>query len=48
MRQCQYKPLSGLRLGGLVLLITGLVLGVGFNEAAGTGVALVAHCICPG
>lgn len=41
MTQPEHKPLSGLGLGGLVLLVIGVVLGVGFNEAAGTGVALV-------
>ena len=41
MAQPEYKPLRGLQLGGFVLLIIGVVVGVGFNEPAGTGVALV-------
>lgn len=41
MTDSPYKSLKGLQLGGLVLLIVGVVLGVGFSEAAGTGVALI-------
>lgn len=41
MKHSHYKSLKGLQLGGLVLLAVGVVLGVGFSEAAGTGVALI-------
>lgn len=40
MAQPEYKPSKGLQLGGLVLLVFGVVVGVGFQEAAGTAVAL--------
>ena len=41
MAQPEYRPLKGLQLDGLVLLVIGVVVGVCFQEAAGTCVALV-------
>lgn len=41
MTQLKYKPFKGLQFGGFILLVIGVFLGIGFNEAAGTGVALV-------
>ena len=41
MTRSEQKPLSDLQLGGLILLVIGVVIGVGFNETAGTGLALV-------
>lgn len=40
MTETKDKPPRGLQLGGLVMLVVGVFVGVGFQEAAGTGVAL--------
>lgn len=34
-------PPKGLQLGGLIFLVVGVVLGVGFREPAGMGIALL-------
>ena len=41
MTEPKYTPPRGLQLGGLVMLVVGVFVGVGFQEATGTGVTLV-------